>query len=187
MVKNASSAPTEGVHLAITVKVREGKEEEFDQALTQFIRESTDFRGVTGVHVQRPAGEQGSREFAIVRSFLSEEHRRHFYDDALYQKYEAATAALREEPPVFRALHGMEAFFRGGPGAPPPRWKMALVTWMGVFPASVLWSRTVGSQLTMLHPVAVTGVVTLLVVATVVWCVMPWLTKAMRPWLRRGC
>jgi uncharacterized protein len=182
-----SSATTQQpVHLAISVKVRQGKEEQFDRALTRFVRESTDFRGVTGVHVQRPPSDGDAREFAIVRSFLSEEHRRDFYDAELYRHYEAETAALREEPPVFRALQGIEAFFRGGPAAPPPRWKMAVVTWMGVFPASALWSQTVGSRLTMLHPLAVTGVVTLLVVATVVWCAMPLLTKAFRPWLRNG-
>lgn len=174
------------VHLAIRVKVRDEKFEDFDMALTEFVRQSTDFRGVTGVHVRRPAAGQDGREFGIVRSFASEEDRREFYDGELYRAYEATTLPWRDGAPEFRPVDGIEALFRRGPQAP-PRWKMALVTWLGVFPASVLWSRSVGAQLTMLHPVAVTGVVTLLVVATVVWCAMPVLTKALRPWLRRGC
>jgi uncharacterized protein len=48
----------------------------------------------------------------------------------------------------------------------------------------LVWSRLLTPQLTMLHPVAVTAVVTLLVVITLAWVIMPRLTQVLRPWLQ---
>lgn len=181
----ATATIPETTHLAIKVRVHPGKEAEFDDALTRFVQQTTDYRGVTGVHLQRPLEGDGSREFGIVRSFSSPTHCREFYATDYYKEYEAATASLRDGDIDFRPVQGIEALFRPAAVAP-PRWKMATVTWLGVFPASLLWSRLVGARLVMLHPVLVTAVVTMLVVATVVWCAMPTLTKLLRPWLRKA-
>lgn len=141
-MSNATAAIPETTHLAIKVKVRPGKEAEFDDALTRFVHQTTDYRGVTGVHLQRPLAGDGSREFGIVRSFSSPAHCREFYATDYYKEYEAATASLRDGDIDFRPVQGIEALFRPAAAAP-PRWKMAMVTWLGVFPASLLWSRLV--------------------------------------------
>ena len=62
-----------------------------------------------------------------------------------------------------RALHGMEAFFRGAE-APPPAWKMAVVTWIGVMPAVYIFSNAVP---------AVFGTVPELVSLVLVGCTTP--------------
>ncbi|QDS97930.1 antibiotic biosynthesis monooxygenase [Adhaeretor mobilis] len=174
-----------GYHCAITVKVKEGKVAELDEALVQFIRRSLNFPGTTGVHLIRPVPGSGDHEYGILRSFQSEEHSRKFYASELFQQYKAETEHLVEGEAVTRPLHGLEAFFRGG-NNPPPRWKMAIVTWLAVFPVVVLWSRLAGPYLTMLHPLVVTGVVVSLVVITLAWLVMPWLTNLLSPWLNKN-
>lgn len=174
--------PLEAVHLAITLRAKEGKEAELEEALVRFIQRSLDDRGATGVHLFRPAAGASSREFHLHRSFLSEEHSRAFYASEMYQQYQRETADLIEGPAEIRPLHGFEAFFRAA-NPPPPRWKMAIVTWLGVFPAVLVWSRLLTPRLTMLHPVAITAIVTLLVVITLAWVIMPRLTQVLRPWL----
>jgi antibiotic biosynthesis monooxygenase (ABM) superfamily enzyme len=98
-------------------------------------------------------------------------------------QYKQDTKDLVEGEAVMRPLHGLEAFFQGTT-TPPPRWKMAVVTWMGVFPSVLLWSKLLGPQLTGLPQVLATAVVTAVVVITLAWVIMPWLTKLLRPWLR---
>ncbi|MBA4031414.1 MAG: antibiotic biosynthesis monooxygenase [Planctomyces sp.] len=162
--------------------VRAGKEAEIEELLLRFIQRSLDDRGTTGVHLIRPAPGTDSREYGILRSFRSEQHRHEFYRSEMFQNYKAETAELVEGDPIIRPLHGLEAFFRGG-GKAPPRWKMAAVTWLGVFPLVVLWSRLLAPHVTSLHPIAVTGMTSLCVVITLAWVVMPLLTKLLRPWL----
>ncbi|QDV68219.1 hypothetical protein Poly24_19280 [Rosistilla carotiformis] len=179
------SAAEAGVHCAITLNVREGREAEFEEVLIRFVQRSLDYRGTTGVHLIRPAPGSGSREFGILRSFQSEAHSREFYSSDMFKQYKIDTAELVEGEPVIRPLHGLEAFFRGTGAAALPRWKMAAVTWCGVFPTALLWSHLLGPRLTLLHPVAVSAVVSLAIVITLTWFVMPCLTKWMRPWLHK--
>ena len=65
-----------------------------------------------------------------------------------------------------RRLHGLEAFFQGVPGGPPPKWKMAVVTWLGVFPAVLLWSSVIRKLLSGLPSLVTTAIVSAFVVAT---------------------
>jgi antibiotic biosynthesis monooxygenase (ABM) superfamily enzyme len=172
------------VHIAITRQVKPGMEQAFENALRAFARESLHVPGTTGIHLVSPAGTD-SREYGILRSFESESARDTFYDSEFYAKWQHDVAPMVIGAPSRRELHGLEAFFRGA-GEPPPRWKMAVVTWMGVFPAVLLWSSIVPGYLPALHPIVVGAIVDVFVVATLAWCFMPLLTKLFSAWLRPG-
>jgi antibiotic biosynthesis monooxygenase (ABM) superfamily enzyme len=43
-----------------------------------------------------------------------------------------------EGEPTYRQLEGLEAWFRDPHGPMPPRWKMPLLTWIAVWPVSML-------------------------------------------------
>ena len=173
------------VHWAIKLKAKVGKEAELESALERFAQRSLGEHGAIGVHLFRSTTNTGGREFLLHRSFLSREHSRQFYTSEMYHQYQKETDDLIEGDAVIRPLHGFEAFFRSG-GGTPPRWKMAVVTWLGVFPAVLFWSWLLSTRLYMLHPVAVTAVVTILVVASLTWAIMPRLTGVLRPWLHRN-
>ncbi len=172
------------VHCAITRVVREGKESEFEEALKRFVARSMGHHGTTGAHLLRPTDASRPREYGILRSFRSEGHMHEFYASQLFAEWQDEVAELVEGEPVHRQLHGLEAFFRGASEKTPARWKMALVTWLGVFPVVLLWSRVLPLFLQPLHPVAVTAVVTGVAVVTLTWVVMPVLTRSFAGWLR---
>ncbi len=172
------------VHWAISLVAKEGREAELEQALVSFAQRSLEDRGATGVHLMRPSPGSASREFRIHRSFRSLKHSHDFYESDLFKQYQADTAGLVDGDAVIRPLHGFEAFFREGKHVP-PRWKMAFVTWLGVFPSVVLFSRLVGPALSSLPQVAATAIITMLVVVALAWVIMPLLTRAFRPWLHR--
>jgi antibiotic biosynthesis monooxygenase (ABM) superfamily enzyme len=171
------------VHVAITRKARPGQEAAFEAALREFARESLSHPGATGVHLIGPVS-GGAGEYGIMRSFESAEACDAFYDSEMFADWQRRVAPLAEEGWARRELTGLEAFFRRG-GSAPPRWKMAIVTWMGVFPTVLLWSALMATPLSSVHRVVATGVTIALTVVTLTWGVMPILTKLLSRWLHK--
>lgn len=169
------------IHLAITRRVRAGCEAEFERTVRDFIRTSFS-PGIDGVHLLSPAPGSGSREFGILRSFASEADRAAFYRSPAFQAWESRIRALTEGAPQHRRLHGLEAWFRAGT-PPPPRWKMAVVTYAGVFAVTLPLTLAVGPLLRAWPLPLANAVFNLVVVALLTWAVMPVLTRAARPWL----
>ncbi len=174
------------VHFAITRRVKPGQEAAYEVALRQLARESLGVPGMLGVHFIGPVPGSTTGEYGILRSFESEAASEVFYQSALFQDWEQSVAHLVEGPADYRKLHGLEAFFGGTPGMSPPRWKMAIVTWIGVFPSVLLWSSLLPGVLIGLHYLAVAAIVNAFVIITLAWVVMPLLTRLFHRWLHRG-
>lgn len=172
------------IHIAVTRIVREGHLAEFERLLEEFAARSLAEPGSRGVQLLYPPRGSGSREYGILRSFSGEAERESFYRSPLYQEWSERVAPLTEGPPVIRRLTGLEAWFRHPDGVVPPRWKMALLTWIAVWPVSLLVPPLliphIGSRL---PAFLVPGVVSAGIVAVLTWIAMPLLVKAARPWL----
>ena len=169
--------------------VKPGFEEKFEAELHDFISRSLQTEGQLGVSVIRPVEGSGSREYGILRRFRDAAHREWFYQSPLFQQWEATVDSLTEGAPKHQALSGLETWFvLPGQRAviPPPRWKMAVATLLGVWPASMLvpWllSPLIGGLPSYLKGIFVSaGIVTLLT-----WAIMPFLARILKPWLYRG-
>jgi hypothetical protein len=174
------------IHVAITRKVKQGFEADFEQALLKFFAQSLKHKGALGAQLIRPVPGSDNRTYGIIRSFAGVEDRDAFYRSDSFREWEAAVQDLVESECSRRDLHGLEAFF-SDPGAikHPPRWKMAIVTWLGVWPTVFIISQLVAPHLAQLHPLAASAIITMLVVVGLTWAVMPVLTKRLRPWLRQ--
>ena len=83
-------------------------------------------------------------------------------------------------------LTGLEAWFDVGGSRPPSRARMALVTWIGIWPIVSLALWQLVPRLDALPFLARTAVATALVVTIMTWAVMPVLAALFDPWLRRG-
>ncbi|QDU07489.1 antibiotic biosynthesis monooxygenase [Gimesia aquarii] len=182
--KPPSSSSQNDIHCAITRVVREGKEAEFEEAIKRFVARSMRHYGTTGAHLLRPTAICHPREYGILRSFNNEQDMKAFYASDLFTNWQSEVADLVEGEAVYRQLHGLEAFFRNENTKQPPRWKMAFITWLGVFPVVFIWSRLLMPRLTMLHPILVMAVINICVVVTLAWLVMPALTRLFQPWLQ---
>lgn len=137
--------------------------------------------GVRGAYLIRPMAGADSREYGIVRSFRSERDMQRFYDSDLYRRWQQTVGPLVEGEAHKRPLHGLEAFFREDK---PPRWKMAVTTWIGVNPAVYIFSRAVPGVLGELPWWAALLIVNSFVVASLPWVFMPLLTMVFRRWLQ---
>lgn len=71
------------------------------------------------------------------------------------------------------------------PKSAPPRHKLAVLTWLGAYPVITLILALLGPALVS-WPLAVrTLVLSVLMVITLTWLVMPGLTRVLGPWLSR--
>jgi hypothetical protein len=171
------------IHVAITRFVRPGCEDEFQQALREFLQASFAHGGVLGASMLTPPPDSKSREFGILRTFADEKERDAFYESPMFKEWDERARALTEGAPKYRELHGLEAWFRS-PHNPPPRWKMAIVTFVGVYAVTTPLGIGVGPLLAPWPLLLRNAVFNVIVVSCLTWLVMPLLTRVLRVWLR---
>jgi uncharacterized protein len=176
----------EPIHIAITLRVRETHVAEFQTALADFATRSLAEPGARGVQCLYPPPGSASTEYGIMRSFASAADRDAFYRTALFKDWLARIEPMVEGESTRRQLHGLEAWFRDQKKPMPPRWKMALLTWIAVWLASMLMRAILAPVLGPNVPqVPEAGLVAAGVVVILTWVAMPLLVKAAYPWLHR--
>jgi len=176
---------SETVTVSITRIVKPGSEAAFEHALHEFVQRSLALDGQLGVHIMRPAPGSGSREYGIVRKFANREALASFRTSPEYLEWNHTAAALTEGSGRIEVLNGLESWFTppGAPLRPLPKWKMALLTVLGVFPTSLFLGETVG-RLTREWPLPLRALVfAVLMVVLLTWVVMPLLSRLFHPWL----
>jgi antibiotic biosynthesis monooxygenase (ABM) superfamily enzyme len=175
------------VTATVTRRVKPGHEDAYEEFLAGISGAAKGFPGYLGEEVFRPASGQGG-EYRIVYRFDSPAHLRGWLDSE-----ERAAWLARAEPHVagpMRAqfLTGLEGWFTlpAQPGAPPPPYKMAVLTWVTIFPLITLVV-VVSAPLIGPWPLAARlAVTTLVTVSLMTWVVMPRVTALLRRWLYPG-
>jgi len=172
------------IHVAITRRVRPGCEAAFQDALREFFRDSFIHGGVLGATMIVPPPGSDSREFGILRTFADERERDAFYDSPMFKAWERRCESLTEADSwKLRPLHGFEAWFRS-PHGPPPRWKMAVATFLGVLPLSMLLQRFLGPWIRTWPFVLSSAAFAALMVIGLAWVIMPLVTRLLHGWLQ---
>jgi antibiotic biosynthesis monooxygenase (ABM) superfamily enzyme len=172
------------IHVAITRRVLPGREAEFQQALREFFQTSFAHAGVLGATMLVPPPGSDSREFGILRTFADEKERDDFYASPTFKAWDEKCRSLTESGSwKSRPLHGLEAWFRS-PQNPPPRWKMAVATFIGVFPLAMILNLTLGPAIREWPFVLRNAVFNAFVVGLLAWLVMPLVTRLLRGWLQ---
>jgi antibiotic biosynthesis monooxygenase (ABM) superfamily enzyme len=88
--------------------------------------------------------------------------------------------------PVYHALTGLETWFTlpsSGPIVPPPRYKMAIVTWLAVFPLATGVFYAAAPVFTRLPPIGRSLAMSVILVPVMTYIVMPRMTRLFRNWL----
>ena len=168
--------------VVVTWRVRKGREKEFEAWRHEIAAAALKFPGHMGVNVIRPSGT--GREYVVIFRFDTYEHLRAWQESDIRRELLKKAEPFRETPPSYRLESGLEYWFTP-PGVPtsPPRWKMALVTVAGVWPASMLVSWLLTPLIRGL-PSALRGLLTSVgIVILLTWVIMPLLVKILKRWL----
>jgi uncharacterized protein len=186
---NSTPEGTEGpITTTVTRRVKPGHEPFYDQFLEGIIAAARRFPGHLGVEVFRPESASAG-EYRVVYRFATAQHLRAWLDSD-----EHATWLERAEPHVIGPMRtqfvtGLETWFTlpGRPTTPPPPpYKMALVTWITIFPLITLVVVVLGPLLKDLALVPNLAITTALTVPIMTWLVMPRVTRLLRGWLYPG-
>ena len=173
------------VTTTVTRRVKPGHEAFYEQFLEGIIAAASAFPGHLGVEVFRPQS-TATGEYRTVYRFDSAEHLRAWLDSD-----EHAAWLERAEPhaigPIRRSfVTGLESWFTlpGQPGlVPPPPYKMALLTWITIFPLITAIVAITGPTLKDLPLAVRLGITTALTVPLMTWVVMPRVTRLLHRWL----
>lgn len=172
----------------ITRTVKPGCENEFERALHDFVQRSFSQPGQMGVHVIRPAPGTGARDYRIVRKFSDRAALAAFRASPEYAEWNRFADTLTVGESRFEELCGLESWFtpENAPLRPLPQWKMALITFAGVYPLTSTLPRGFAQLLPGWHPLLLNVLVTGLIVASLTWAIMPLLTRLLHDWLHGG-
>jgi uncharacterized protein len=168
----------------VTRRVKPGHEELYERLLEGIIAAASAFPGHLGVEVFRPQSPAG--EYRTIYRFDTAEHLRAWLDSD-----ERAAWLERAEPHLIgplrtRFVTGLETWFTlpAQPAAvPPPPYKMALVTWITIFPLITGIVALTGPLLKDLPLAVRLAITTALTVPLMTWVVMPRVTRLLHRWL----
>ena len=174
------------VTVLITRRVRRGQARDFERLMAGMQAAAADFPGHVGGYLIQPHDAEDG-VYHTLFAFDTDEHLRAWTGSDERQSWLRRIAKVTQGDPATRVLTGLETWFAlpaAQTRAPPPRWKMAIVTWMGIFPLELVvehgrrdaWPASS-------TPIVVTIIVTALIVTAMTWLVMPTLARLFAGWL----
>lgn len=175
---------TNAVSIAVVRTVRPGREADYEEWLRRAISAARQFPGHLGADVLRPA--PGERQYLLLFRFATVEQLLAWEQSEARRALIEEVAPLTEGPTQLTRATGMETWFTlpgGRTLVPPPRWKMALVTWIVAFPLIQALNLTLGRWLAPLPPLARGALTGLAMVVTMTYALMPLVTRTLARWL----
>ncbi len=185
MSRYQSSDPP--VTVVITRKVKPGCEKAFEKFISGITAAAMTFEGHLGANVFRPSN-SADNEYRIIFKFDRASNLRIWEESECRRQWLARAESLRLEPAKIRVLTGLETWFTlPSPKRviPPPRYKMATVTLMTLFPLIQLASITLAPllALTPLPLLLRNLIITAILVLLMTYVAMPRMTKLFSKWL----
>ena len=166
-------------------RVRPGREAEFEEWVSGILSAAAEFPGYLGSNIIRP-GDSDDDEFHIVFKFDHASNLKRWEGSRERSEWLRKSRDLILEKENVRVLTGLETWFTlpSRPGEPaPPRFKMAVVTWLAVFPLATAIFALTHPLLGGLPTVIRTLVFTIIMVTLMTYVVMPRMTRLFSFWL----
>ncbi|MDB5929865.1 MAG: hypothetical protein JWR60_1572 [Polaromonas sp.] len=180
------------IHHAVTVlisrRVKLGHEADFERVMDQITAVAGTFSGYLGAQLVRPGDEQDVEDslYHVVLAFDNQENLQAWQSSPARSLGVAAAAPYIEGQTMIREMSGLAHWFQvpsGSKQTPPPRWKVAVVTWLGICPTVYVVFLLFGNLLAPWSLLPRVMFLTLLVVGLMTWLVAPQLTRLFKPWL----
>ena len=180
-----SAAETGGsVTVLVNRVVPRAEEEAFTAVLQELLRGFDRFPGTAGSRLfRRPLG--GGVEISILQHFASQSDHDAWLASPEFARWRSEVAPPVPMPDHIHRYSGMESFFVSSkaPDAP-PRWKMAVLLLLVVYPLSLALSTWGGPVLDSLPVLAGTFITSVVMVWLMTYVLVPILTNVFQFWLQ---
>ena len=173
----------DSVTVVVTRTVRPAHEQSYERWIHGVVEAARAFPGHLGVTVLRPGS--GPRDYTLVFRFDTVDHLRQWQESQACRDWVARADEMCQRVDV-QQLSGVEPWFAlPGPGTfvPPPRWKMAIVSWLVAFPLIQALNASLGLWLAPLPALVRVAVSGLAMIVIMTYVAMPLLTRALARWL----
>lgn len=175
--------PEAGVTLAVARRPKPGKEAALEAWIHGVVEEAAAFDGHQGGSVVRPG--PGRPEYLILLRFATAGALEAWRRSKSCRAWVAKADEITEGPAHVRELRGLEAWLEGGSPTAPPRWKMAILTWIALYPL-LLGVVVALSPVVSDWPISLQLLVTTVILVPLMsYVLVPAMTRVARPWLHR--
>lgn len=167
--------------------VRPGRESGYEEWLQGISSTARQFEGHYGVTILRPP--PGSKsEYVIILRFDNYSNLCQWMRSPQRQKWIERAKPLIEKSKKVQVLTGLEAFVSlpNTVSPPPPKYKTAFVTWIGVFLTVSILGHFLEPYLAFLPELLRQAIMTAIVVILLAYVVMPQLTRLFYQWLHQS-
>jgi len=174
-----------GVTVVVTRTPKPGREKDYEQYLADVGKVAHGYPGHMGVYIIKPR-EPGDREYTLVFRYDTVEHLRRWELSDDRAKWVARAEDMCEPDKThIEKLTGMEAWFAlpGRTVRPPPKYKMAVMSWVAVYPIVQIMTNYVYPRLDFMPTLARGVFMTACMSVLMTYLVMPHLSKLFSRWL----
>lgn len=175
----------EPVNVVIQHEVPVSRDAEFRNIIAEITNAMTAFPGFLGKHIFH--GQHANKiTYTVLCRFDTLEHLRAWEQSEIRAELRKRMEAITEQQPAYHFLTGLETWFSLGvkhPIIPPPRYKMAIITWVCIYSLLVLVFTLFGSYLSQLIMPVRLLIVSFILVFLMTYVVMPNITRLLVKWL----
>lgn len=172
------------VTAVISHSIKPGRETGYEEWMRGIVPVAKTFAGYLGVNILRP--QKGAQpEYIIVLHFDHHQNLEAWLDSDVRRELIERAKPLIQEPEKVQILTGLETWFESPrpQKAPPKRYKMALLTWLGVFLTLTSVGRILRPLLVSLPELLAQFITIGIVVWILTYVLMPRLTRLFYKWL----
>ena len=176
---------SDSITIVISHYVKIGLEQEFEQALKSVIQQAKQFKGYEGVQIIQP-NTNAHNEYLLLVRFDSEANYQTWQRSDIRRGWSERLQRFIQKESQVCFQEGLEFWFSRpqiSTLVPPTRWKMALITWLVIYPLILLLSNIVGLYLGFLPLSLRLLLVSMTLVALMTYFLMPWVTKTFAFWI----
>ncbi|AFY56929.1 hypothetical protein Riv7116_4508 [Rivularia sp. PCC 7116] len=171
------------VTAVISHYIRPGREPGYEEWLQGISEAARQFEGHCGLTILRP--QPGRTEYVIILRFNKYNNLCKWMKSSERKQWIERAQPLIEKPENVQYLTGLEALVSlpNTASAPPPKYKTAFVTWIGVFVCASILGYFLGPYVAVLPFLLRQAIMTGITVVLLAYVVMPRLTKLFYKWL----
>ncbi len=179
------SAHSHHVTAVISHRVKPGREKGYEEWLKGIAAAAREFEGHLGVSILRPQDGRNPNYVSILK-FDHVDHLQGWLKSEIRHEWIERAQPLIREPEDVQILTGLEAWFQlpqQPVHTPPKRYKVTLVTWLGVYALSLIVGHFIAPLIAPLPLLVRQAISTGLIVLSLAYAIMPQLTRLFYKWL----
>lgn len=165
--------------------IQPGKEKAFEEALKEVIEKAKSYPGYAGIQTMQ-LGNEVEKEYILLVRFDTEANYQVWAHSSTRNDWVKALEQYITKQSEVRFEEGLEFWFslpELTTAAPPPKWKMAVLTWLVIYPLVLILSTTAGILLDFWPPYLRILIVSLTLVPLMTYVVMPNITRIFAFWI----